>query len=270
MGTLAFGLFRTETLLIPWQKLRASRSLRRFGWAAKDAVGIAAFPRLIAKATGSSPAQVMEYCHEAVDVREALSDRWRVESGFTLGPYGWAMAGALYVILRCTRPLLTVETGVWRGVSSAFMLSALRKNGVGRLHSIDLPTYSPIGRVNADGRRDAAFVAGPTQVGDLVDPELRGQWSLRLGDAKALLPALLDELGTIDAFFHDSEHSYPHMMFEYERAWEHLRPGGWLMTDDVSWSTETRAAWRDFTDRVGGRSYRYFAYDGNRGLIQRS
>ena len=59
-------------------------------------------------------------------------------------------------------------------------------------------------------------------------------WTLIIGDSKQELPKLLDELEEIDHFHHDSLHTYEHMMWEYEIARDHLRPGGALSSDDVS------------------------------------
>ena len=48
-------------------------------------------------------------------------------------------ADILYVLIRLLKRWQILETGVGAGVSSAFMLQALDKNGSGRLTSIDLP-----------------------------------------------------------------------------------------------------------------------------------
>src|SRR5271170_5289964 len=41
----------------------------------------------------------------------------------------------LYHLVRLTRPTTIVETGVYRGISSAFLLAALEANGLGNLVS---------------------------------------------------------------------------------------------------------------------------------------
>ena len=48
---------------------------------------------------------------------------------------------------------------------------------------------------------------------------------------------MLERLGTVDTFMHDSEHSFDCMWFEFNAAWPTLRPGGVLVSDDVN-STE--------------------------------
>ena len=138
----------------------------------------------------------------------------------------------LYLFARALRPRVIVETGVELGVSSAYFLQALSDNGGGELWSIDLPTMGPAGRVNQDGRVDHSHVDAPDQVGKAVPERLRSRWHLQLGDAKDLLPKV-GAPEPWDIFFHDSEHSRPHMLWEYGVAWPHLRAGGFLLSDDV-------------------------------------
>jgi hypothetical protein len=47
------------------------------------------------------------------------------------------------------------------------------------------------------------------------------------------LPGLLTELGLVDIFVHDSRHTEGNVRFEMEQAWQHLRPGGALLVDDI-------------------------------------
>jgi predicted O-methyltransferase YrrM len=77
--------------------------------------------------------------------------------------------------------------------------------------------------------------------------DLWGRWAFLRGNSKEILPLLLRKTGTIDMFFHDSEHTYTHMMFEYTAAWKHIRRGGILMSDDVA----SNLAFLDFSRRVG-------------------
>ncbi len=141
-------------------------------------------------------------------------------------------AELLYLFVRALRPAVVVETGVELGVSSAYLLQALADSGRGELWSIDLPTLGPGGRVNQDGKLDRSHVESVEMVGQAVPERLRGRWHLSLGDARDLLPTL-SAPEPWDVFFHDSEHSRAHMLWEYGLAWPHLRPGGLLLSDDV-------------------------------------
>ncbi len=263
------GLLSADCLTFPLERAVDQFDVRALVRDARVAAGIAGFGRLVAWATGVGRAEAERSCREAEELAGALRTRWADRHGLRLDPFLWASAEALYVTVRCLRPERTVETGVERGISSAFLLSAMERNGHGSLLSIDLPTFDPAGRTNRDGLPDRSHVAGPEWVGGLVDASLRSRWALRVGDARTLLPQALDELGTIDAFFHDSEHSYEHMLFEYHQVWDHLRPGGCLISDDVAWSGPSRRAWTEFVAGRPGRACVYFSSVGNRGMIVR-
>jgi len=69
-----------------------------------------------------------------------------------------------------------------------------------------------------------------------VPASCRERVHVQHGDAAVLLPPLLARLGTIDFFFHDSDHSYDHMAFEFREARRVLRPGGLVVADDIAWN----------------------------------
>jgi predicted O-methyltransferase YrrM len=143
----------------------------------------------------------------------------------------------LYLLVRRYRPKALVETGVAQGISSTFILRALADNGEGRLISIDLPNYNPEGFRYADakGTIDHTYVKKDLGVGWIVPKPLRERWDLRLGASSAELPKLGD--AKLDFFFHDSEHSYENMGFEYRWADGHLLPGALLVSDDIHWNS---------------------------------
>jgi predicted O-methyltransferase YrrM len=147
----------------------------------------------------------------------------------------------LYMLVRRFRPQIVVETGVARGTSSSYILCAMKQNGVGHLYSIDLAPRTAA--VDDDETRRNRYklpdgqVHGEHEIGDLIPENLRDRWTLIVGDAREELPILMASLsGGIDVFYHDSLHSYDHMMFEYETAWPHIHDGGLLLSDDVLWN----------------------------------
>jgi predicted O-methyltransferase YrrM len=155
---------------------------------------------------------------------------------FSLGAIGYTEGVYLYAVLRKLRPRAAVETGVANGFSTAFSLLALQRNGEGHLHSVDLPRevgrdYEPGTFYEGEGR---AGIPSGSDPGWLIPPELKERWTLVLGRSQEALPPLLERLGSIDSFMHDSEHSYECMWFEFNAAWPHLRPGGLLLSDDVN------------------------------------
>ena len=168
-------------------------------------------------------------------------------------PYGFGgmradMVVRLYGLVRESRPGIVVETGVCNGESSALILQALARNQHGVLHSIDYPEIAD--SPEPDGGfwtgKKGAVIPKDKQPGWVIPDELRRSWTLTLGRSQDVLEPLLQRLGLIDFFFHDSEHSEECMRFEYHHAWEHLRAGGVLVSDDITWNM----AFEEFSRRV--------------------
>ena len=126
----------------------------------------------------------------------------------------------LYFSVRLLKPKIVVETGVSDGMSSLFILSALDKNGIGHLYSIDFPE---VGMPGIYGK-EPGWIVGKT---------LRNKWTLTYGKtSKVLLPLLL-KVKYVNIFLHDSEHSYPNMKFEFSNVLKYMPPGSLLLSDDV-------------------------------------
>ena len=162
----------------------------------------------------------------------------------------WIHCPLLYLICRRLRPSIVVETGVWWGFSSSFILQALQHNGTGTLYSIDLPnaTY-----VTQRGQRemyvqDDAFFPPAATTGWLVPEELKDRWKLIVGRSSEMLPSLLKDLRQINVFCHDSEHTYENMMFELTAAWPVLSSPGAVIVDNADWGKD---AFAEFGRNVG-------------------
>lgn len=146
-----------------------------------------------------------------------------------------SLYSTLYIVMRSLRPERVVETGVARGLSSLVILAALKENGRGHLYSIDFP-------ISKD------WLGGSGTPGYLVKGDLKTKWSLILGKSSDKLPRLLAELGSIDVFFHDSNHSYENMKFEFATAWPFINREGLLVSDDVN----SNSAFTELRDLTGG------------------
>lgn len=129
-----------------------------------------------------------------------------------------AFIRAISCLVRHLRAEKVVETGVGHGVSSRLILEALAGSGAGHLWSIDLPPLKPVWQ---------------DQVGIVVEDHQRPRWTLIRDSSRHALPPLLDQLGTIDLFIHDSLHSERNLRFEMNAAWARLRPGGAMVIDDI-------------------------------------
>lgn len=151
-------------------------------------------------------------------------------------------AVTLYAMVRALRPEIVVETGGTPGKSSAFILRALERNNYGRLYTIDLrPPEAPTERIPANmahGMRPKGIHTTKW----LLPEHLRARQTLLIGPAQEILSRLLRELGQVDIFFHDSDHSYEHMRWELETAYPFIRKGGMLVADDI----RANRAWHHF------------------------
>jgi hypothetical protein len=133
-------------------------------------------------------------------------------------PADSVLARCCYLVCRLLKPAVVVETGVAYGVSSAFALRALEENGYGALHSVDLPPL----------RWGYA-----TFWGVAIPETLKVRWTLHRGSSARILPGLLEELGPVGVFLHDSLHTRRNMRREFEAIWPRLQIGGVLLADDV-------------------------------------
>lgn len=108
-----------------------------------------------------------------------------------------------------------VETGLWKGISSAYFLEALKKTE-GCLYSID----RTVGETYADEQKHA-------------------NWRILEGHSLALLDEVLPDT---DLFWHDSCHLYSYQLAEYEKAIKHAR---YIGSHDV----HKTKAWDDFVEK---------------------
>lgn len=231
-----------------WAMNLANRSLfalkhpkYTLGAIARDLLGLD--ERFIAGVTGTNPSAIRKFLNEPFERREFISHLRAAEELLrdtdTFGSDFYGKRTLLqYAIVRADKPELVVETGVANGVSSTYLLEALRRNGRGQLHSIEIGNspYVPAGR----------------STGWIVPADLRARWSLHICDARTCLPDLFDQLGTVDIFIHDSLHTYEHMKFEFEEAYPHLRANGILISDDASWNS----AFPEFAESVASPNAR--------------
>jgi len=193
--------------------------------------------RFLARLSGSSAHQIRTYLDEPINTPEFNAHLRNEEGHFRSLSIDSADLFAKkilnqYAAVRAIAPDCIVETGVANGVSSSYLLLALQKNKRGQLHSI--------------GLGDTGFLPVGKDLGWLVPNWLRAGWQVHFGDAREILPGLLNRLGKIGVFIHDSLHTYDHMMWEFETAYPHLLSGGLLISDDALWNN----AFSDFARKT--------------------
>jgi predicted O-methyltransferase YrrM len=208
-------------------RIRAKATLRRLGFSSSE------LKRLFSELeTDLHPALRQAYG----TIQSASAERPTGEMPFNI------TVEVLYVLARATKPAVIVETGVAAGISSTAWLTAISKNGSGRLFSIDLPKHS-----EGDDTPGSTFIPEGHESGWAIPDELRESHDLRIGSSLALLADLVASLGSIDVFFHDSDHSEDNVRFELETAWPTLSAGGLLVSHDV----HKHDAFSTFADRQG-------------------
>jgi predicted O-methyltransferase YrrM len=199
---------------------------------------------------------------EQVFERRSFVERYMAELGRKYRAHyvpGWVNlddALFLYWLVRRVKPRTIVQTGVCNGLSAAFMMLGLVKNGPdGMLHVIDLPpVFNPDDPAwTVEGKVYGVVIPEGKTSGWLVPDAYGDRFEVWNGDAKDLLPKMVDKVESIDFFYHDSDHTYNHMMFEFHQAKRKLNRGGLVVGDDVSWN----ASMWDFADEFSVPSYNF-------------
>jgi len=140
-----------------------------------------------------------------------------------------------YVLMRLLKPKLSVETGVFYGGTTSFLLNGLKKNGGGKLISIDMPAGNII---NSSFRRhekvgDSEIVPEGLKTGFIIPDYLKAFWDFREGSSMDVIKTIPDGF---TFFSHDSEHRYDYMLEELSLARSKMPGNGTLMADDIDWS----------------------------------
>jgi predicted O-methyltransferase YrrM len=177
----------------------------------------------------TSLTQVQHYVDEAEEILIEEKNERAPDAFKGVGnPMGKTDRITLYAAVRTSKPKVVIETGTAAGASATYILEALEKNGEGCLYSVDV--------AHKDG-----------VIGRLIPDRLRSRVHIRTGDSLSVLPELLNEVGGVDFFLHDSLHTYAHMMGEYEIVYRYLNEGGVVCSHDVLMTN----AWKRFTTQHG-------------------
>lgn len=134
--------------------------------------------------------------------------RLRVEAGIVPSERQY-----LYRIVSKYRPKCILETG--SGVSSLCFLEAFKKIEGGSLYSIDLPELENRGSCKITWQRQP-------------------NWYIYEEDILVRLPILCGQLSHIDLFFHDSEHTSQHILFEFNCVEPKLESNSLIGIHDIA------------------------------------
>ena len=107
----------------------------------------------------------------------------------TVGQYDWFAGQVLYALVRTLKPRTIVEFSTSSGYSTTFTALALKRNGHGRVHTID---------IDAQAQRAAARW--------LAQNDLMSCVEMHTGDCRDVVPKLLGD--HVDLVFIDTLHSF--------------------------------------------------------------
>ena len=144
-------------------------------------------------------------------------------------------AGALDLLHGIARGISAksvIETGVAYGWSSLALLLAIHDQAGASLVSTDMPY------VKMNNER---------WVGCTVPDELRRHWTLIRRADRQGIPKAIRLLPEIDLCHYDSDKTYQGRMWAYPKLWNHLRPGGVFISDDIG----DNLAFKNFSETLG-------------------
>ncbi|MCL3838276.1 class I SAM-dependent methyltransferase [Aeromicrobium duanguangcaii] len=128
-----------------------------------------------------------------------------------------------YAMVRATRPNVVVETGTDKGLGTLVLAAAVRRNGVGRVVTVDVDTAA------------GHLIAEP--YGEFIDQ--------RIGDSLDLLTGFGEP---VDLFLHDSLHTPEHEAAEFAAVAPLLSPDALVLSDNAHVTSEL-ASWAEATGR---------------------
>jgi predicted O-methyltransferase YrrM len=168
--------------------------------------------------------------------------------------FGWK-GRILFNTVRIMRPQRCLELGTAYGMSSLFILAALKA-------FVDCGSLATVEGAEAIYSLSSSMLK--RQYGEMV--------SCTLGDIRLMLPELVKSLGKIDFFFHDSSHSREDYINDFSAVVESLAPGAVVIIDDIRWedsrlsaSSRTYEGWQAVS--VHPRVRRAIEVDGTLGLL---
>ncbi|MGC8574313.1 MAG: class I SAM-dependent methyltransferase [Thermoplasmata archaeon] len=125
----------------------------------------------------------------------------------------------IYTLVKSVDPSIVVETGVGPGVSTTAILSALSKDSL--LISID---------------PDIPYGKGDREIGFVIPDELKSNFKFVRGTSAEKMREVLENIGELDVFFHDSDHTYNNIMFELNSIWPRLSRDYIILVDNYDWT----------------------------------
>ena len=163
---------------------------------------------------------------------EVMNDSHRIVASTSFNWGGQGNISLNYNIAEAMDASRILETGVAYGWSTLSILLSLNSRQKGHLCSVDMPFLG---------------FANEEDIGCVIPESLKNdRWTLlRLPDREGL-PKAFKNFSPFDFCHYDSDKSYGGKKWAYPKIWEKLRPGGILISDDIS----DNIAFKEFSDLV--------------------
>lgn len=143
-------------------------------------------------------------------------------------------ASLLFKLIRKLKPLSCVELGTCVGISAAYLSSALKMNGTGKLFTLE-------------GAPELAQIATET-----LDSLSLNNASIIIGPFHDTLTEVLESSKPIDFFFNDGHHDHDALLSYFDETFPNLSNEATIVFDDIAWSEGMKRAWNKIEndDRV--------------------
>lgn len=157
---------------------------------------------------------------------------------------GGAAYSLLYFLTRYLKPENVIETGVAAGFSSNSILTALHKNGKGKLYSSDFPYFR---------------IKNPEKyIGIVVEKKLKKNWELFIEGDSNNLRRICKKLKKIDIFSYDSDKTYHGVKSAFEKISNLLTQDTVIILDDI----QDHSFFYDYLKQKNILNWRVFQFEG--------
>lgn len=160
-----------------------------------------------------------QYKDEYIYIEKKMNEKkdW-VKEKYNVDIHGIHYPELIYFLIRLIKPNYVIETGVWLGLSTQFILSAGIKNENNfKLDSIDLPRFN--------------LPNSERLLGLLVSKKFKESWTLHIGTDRQNLKKLL-KINPAEIFYFDSDKTHNGKMYLYNTV-KKYRNNYLMIFDDI-------------------------------------
>jgi predicted O-methyltransferase YrrM len=158
--------------------------------------------------------------------------RYKTEAGALIGCATPLRGGALlFALVRAVRPLHAIEIGTAHGYGALYIGAGLQENGRGTLCSLEGM------RVRVDLGRQAIRRFGLEEYVSVVE-----------GDFRTTVPETLARMRPVDLIFSDGNKDPSMTRDQFWMGLAAMEQGGYMLFDDIGFSAEISALWREFVE----------------------